>query len=465
MVKRVELAELSLPVFGLPTVQPEIPPETYQARLASALDKAQSAGFDALIVYGDREHSANIAYLTGYDPRFEEALLVCLPDKKPVLLVGNEGMGYAEILTIDLEIVLYQTFSLLGQPRGKSLMLADILKSAGIKKGQTPGIVGWKAFDERESANPQHTLEIPSFIVEVLTDITGDRQKLHNATNLFMHPTDGLRSVNDVDQLAYFEFAASHTSQALRNVLFGVKSGMIEFDAVRLMGLNGLPLACHLMLSSGDRASLGLPSPSLRKMVIGDKVTMAYGVWGALNARAGWLARDADDLPEDVRDYVDKLVVPYFHAVAEWYETVGIGVTGGDLYAVIHKHLGDPFFGIGLNPGHLIHLDEWVHSPIYEGSTMPLQSGMAIQVDVIPATHSPYHTTNIEDGIALADDALCAEFSLKYPGAWERIQHRRAYMEHTLGITLKPEVLPFSNIPAYLPPFWLSPHFAMRVVN
>jgi hypothetical protein len=36
-------------------------------------------------------------------------------------------------------------------------------------------------------------------------------------------------------------------------------------------------------------------------------------------------------------------------------------------------------------------------------------------------------------------------------------------MKDALGIRLKPEVLPFSNIPAYLPPFWLSPRRAMRV--
>jgi hypothetical protein len=30
-------------------------------------------------------------------------------------------------------------------------------------------------------------------------------------------------------------------------------------------------------------------------------------------------------------------------------------------------------------------------------------------------------------------------------------------MNDELGIRLKPEVLPFSNIPAYLPPFLLSP--------
>jgi hypothetical protein len=36
-------------------------------------------------------------------------------------------------------------------------------------------------------------------------------------------------------------------------------------------------------------------------------------------------------------------------------------------------------------------------------------------------------------------------------------------MQDILGIRLKPEVLPFSNIPAYLPPFWLSPRLALRV--
>ena len=29
-----------------------------------------------LVVYGDREHFANLAYLTGFDPRFEEAVLI-----------------------------------------------------------------------------------------------------------------------------------------------------------------------------------------------------------------------------------------------------------------------------------------------------------------------------------------------------------------------------------------------------
>lgn len=460
---RVELAGLNLPQFGLPSIQPAIPLATYQARINAALKGAVGAGYDALIVYGDREHFANIAYLTGYDPRFEETLLILSRGRKPTLLLGNEGMSYSAVSPLDLEHVLYQTFSLLGQPRGESPLLKDILVSAGLQRDQRLGIVGWKSFDARESPDPVHTLEIPAFIVEVLAEIAGDRVNLYNATDLFMNPADGFRALNDVDQLAYFEFAAAHSSQALRNLIFGLQPGMNEFEAVALMQLTGLPQSCHLMFSSGERTKLGLASPSLRRLQVGDPTFIAYGIWGALNARGGWLACDESDLPLGVRDYVDKLVAPYFLAIVDWYEAVGIGVTGGELYAIIQAYLGDPFFGIGLNPGHLIHLDEWLHSPIYAASEIPLRSGMAIQVDVIPATHSPYHTTNIEDGIALADEDLRKAFWQKYPAAWDRIQKRRNFMRNTLGIKLKPEVLPFSNIPAWLPPFWLSPQRAMRV--
>jgi hypothetical protein len=38
-------------------------------------------------------------------------------------------------------------------------------------------------------------------------------------------------------------------------------------------------------------------------------------------------------------------------------------------------------------------------------------------------------------------------------------------MKKELGIRLKPEILPFSNIPAYLPPFLLNPSMAMRVIH
>jgi hypothetical protein len=90
---------------------------------------------------------------------------------------------------------------------------------------------------------------------------------------------------------------------------------------------------------------------------------------------------------------------------------------------------------------------------------------MALQVDIIPATGTDYFTTNIEDGIALADADLRADFAASYPRAWSRIEARRTFMRESLGIDLHPDVLPFSNIPAYLPPFLLSPDRAMTVAS
>ena len=133
-------------------------------------------------------------------------------------------------------------------------------------------------------------------------------------------------------------------------------------------------------------------------------------------------------------------------------------MTGGEIDALVKRHLGDPFFGVFLNPGHLIHLDEWMNSPIYPGSSERLRSGQAIQVDIIPATNSPYFSINIEDGIALLDAAgRDANSRRTYPDAWKRIEARRAFMGDVLGIRLKPEVLPFSNLAAALPPFILAP--------
>jgi hypothetical protein len=217
------------------------------------------------------------------------------------------------------------------------------------------------------------------------------------------------------------------------------------------------------MLTAGDRARFGLLSPSDRPIEPGDPFTTAFGIWGALTCRAGFVVEDATDLPDAIGDYVDRLVGPYFAAIAEWYEAIHVGQTGGALQEIIDRHLGDPFFGIFLNPGHQIHLDEWVASPIWPGSPVELRSGMAFQVDVIPATGTAWFTTNIEDGIALADGSLRAELAARFPGAWARIEARRAFMADALGIELHPDVLPFSNIPAVLAPFVLRPDVALRV--
>src|SRR5215831_16236795 len=167
---RVELAEIALPEFGPPGVEPAIPAATYQARISAARQRASDDGYDVLMVYADREHFANLAYLTGFDPRFEEALLILKQDGVPTLLVGNEDMAYTAISPIEFKPILYQTFSLLSQPRSSSALLTTILRDAGIgsAKGKRIGIAGWKYFTPVETSIPDSWLEVPAYIVDTL---------------------------------------------------------------------------------------------------------------------------------------------------------------------------------------------------------------------------------------------------------------------------------------------------------
>jgi len=454
---RARLEKIDLPDFGMPEGRPDLPAALYPARVGRLQERAQARGYDRLVVYADREHSANLAYLTGFDPRFEEALLVLGPTDEPAILVGNECHGMAAVAPLPMRRHLFQDFSLPGQPRDRSRTLGEILADEGIEPGSRVGVIGWKPYASRTS------IDAPAYIVDALRRSTGPAGLVQNATDLLIDAADGLRVINEVEQLAVLEAAACQTSDGLRRLLFGLRPGMTEREAVRLLDWDGTPLSCHLMLSSGPRASLGLLSPGDRRIEHGDRFTVAFGIWGALNCRAGFVVEDASGLPEAIGDYVERLVGPYFEAVAEWYRALRVGQTGGVLHEIVARHLGDPFFGIFLNPGHQIGLDEWVNSPISAGSQIVLRSGMAFQVDIIPATGTDYFTTNIEDGVALADAPLREAFAAGYPDAWTRIQARRRFMAEALGVELHPDVLPFSNLPAYLPPFLLRPDRAMTL--
>ena len=456
---RARLAEIRLPEFGMPAERPEIPAGLYPRRLARLRERAEACRYDRLVVWADREHSANLAYLSGFDPRFEEALLVLGPAGEPAILVGNENLAMAAAAPLHMRTVTYQHFSLPGQPRDRTLPLGEILAAEGIGAGSRVGVIGWKTYPSREA------IDAPAYIVDELRRLTGPAGLVENATELLIDAADGLRVINEVEQLAAFEYAACQTSDGIRRMLGELRPGMTEAEAVRLLRWNGMPLSCHMMLTAGPRASFGLASPGDRSIERGDPFTVGFGVWGALNCRAGFVVESAAELPAAIGDYVERLVGPYFETIAEWYGALRVGQTGGTLYEIVRRHLGDPFFGVSLNPGHQIHLDEWVNSPIAPGSRIELRSGMALQVDVIPATGSEYFTTNIEDGLALADGSLREAFAAAYPAAWGRIQARRRFMNDSLGISLHPDVLPFSNLAAHLAPFLLRPDLAMTLAG
>jgi hypothetical protein len=451
------LASIGLPAFGPAGPRPEVPLPAYAARLHALRERAAARGYDLVVVYADREHSANMAFVTGFDPRFEEAVLLARVEgeDEPAILVGNECWVTAGAAPLPMRRHLYQDLSLQDQPRDRSRPLEAILADEGARTGARVGVAGWKPFADRSR------LEVPAYLADALRSAVGATGIVENANGIFVDPADGLRVINDADQLAVLEHASCRTSSGVLRLIHGLRPGLREDEAVALLGWDGTPLSCHVMLTAGDRARFGLLSPGERAMEVGDPFTTAFGIQGALTCRAGFLVADAGQLPAGVEDYVERLVAPYFGAVAEWYEALHVGQRASVLHDIIAGRLGDPFFGIFLNAGHQIHLDEWVASPVAAGSQVVLASGMAFQADIIPATGTPWFTSNMEDGLALADATLRAELADRYPAMWARVEARRAFMAESLGIRLHPDVLPFSNLAGYLPPYLLRPDLAM----
>jgi hypothetical protein len=442
------LATITIPDFGLPEAPPAIPAATYERRCREAY---ATAGRTWLAVYGDREHLANILFLTGIEPRFEEMLLLLGPDDRRVIVAGNECIDYAPLALLPgLEIVLAQSFGLMGQDRTVAPRLPVILSDIGLRPGDTVGLAGWK-YLEVEEWDGAPSFFAPAMVVDALALAVGGREGVDDATRVLMHPASGLRSVVDADQIAAYEWGGAHCSAMVWRILTGARPSDSELSAAGRMGYAGQPLACHVMMSGGDAgaAVVGLRSPSARRLAEGDGVTTAVGLWGGLSARAGVLAKhDAD---------FEALAAGYFAGLLAWYETADIGISGGEIFAATVEALARAGLRSALNPGHLTGHDEWTHTPIRPQSPETIDSGMPMQVDIIPVPMKTGRALNCEDGIVFADAALRADLAARHPAVAARIDARRAFIRDTLGIDLKPSVLPTSSIPLILPPCWLTP--------
>jgi hypothetical protein len=444
------LRDIALPDFGMPVAPPQIPPSTYEQRCRAAY---KAAGADWLVVYGDREHFANIMFLTGFDPRFEEALLLLGPGDRRYIVAGNECVEYARLALLPaVEIVLAQSFGLMGQDRSRAPSLEQVLRQAGMRAGDSMALAGWKYLEASEWSGALPTFFVPSFIVDVLRVIAADTQAVSDATRVLMHPTEGLRAIVDADQIALHEWAGARASAALWRILSGVKAGDTEYAAVSRMKYEGEPLNAHLMLASGDASApvMGLRSPTARVLRQGDGIVGAIGVWGGLSARGGLLSDNDDGFL--------KIASSYFEGLVAWYESADIGARGGDVFAAVTETLARGGLRSSLNPGHLTSYDEWLHSPIQAGFSGKIGSGMPFQVDIIPLPLRAGHALNCEDPVVFADQALRAEIAARHPAVAQRIAARSTFMREAIGIDLKETILPLSSTPLCLAPFWLRPN-------
>ncbi len=455
----IHLVEMEWPALGMPEERPVVSRTELEDRIEAIRAGMRSLGLSHLLVYGDREHSANLSYLSGFDPRFEEALLILGVEGMPRLLVGNEGLGYTGISPLALDVELFQPFSLIGQDRDRSRPLREILRDAGVVAGTVVGAVGWKYESRADGETDRAWIETPAYLIDA---VRGLGAAPVNAADLLMHPGRGRRARCSATEIMALEFAATRTSESVKRLLFQLQPGQREYEAARAFEADGLPLCCHPMVSAGEKARMGLASPSDRRIQRGEPITAAFGLWGSLTARAGMVAAGPDDISGDLRDFYPQFATSYYGAVVAWYEALAMGRPGGEVVAAVAAATPANLWSPALNPGHLIHMDEWLSTPFFAGSEIPLASGMALQMDIIPVSAGPFCIANAEDGVVLADEVLRAEIAARAPTVWQRIGARQRFMREALGIRLRPEVLPLGNTPGLFPPYFLQPRRICR---
>ena len=450
----VALTALDWPVYAAPDFVTGPTADELQGNLDRARHAMLARGLTHLLVYADREHFGNLHWLTGFDPRFEEALLIVHADAKiaPLLLVGNECESYLQISELHraggIRHERYQWFSLLDQPREASRDLHDIFMTEGIGGPSRVGCIGWKYYAD------QAVVDIPSYIYQALRQRTVF--DIVNATDLLMHADYGLRTVANAREIAFSEYTNHLASEGMKRLMRATKAGASEFDLLSQVPYNGLPQSCYWGLKTGPKR-ISLSSPRGLMVEAGYPISANIAYWSSNCCRAGWTVAKESELPERVNGYVREFAAPYFAASVGWLERLAVGASGAALHDFIAQRLPFEAFGVYLNAGHLIHNEEWLSSPIYAGSEIALHSGMLLQSDIIPGSKIYGSSMRMEDTFALADEALLNRLETLYPDCYRRCLARRGYLRDGLGIHLQPGVLPLSNLAGIVNPFWFDP--------
>ncbi|MDI3359965.1 M24 family metallopeptidase [Lelliottia sp. V89_10] len=437
---------------GIPSVT--LSDETLRERKAKVLSRMQQQGLDALVIYADKEHGGNFEYLTGFIPRFEEALLVLHSTGEAVLVLGNENLKLAAHARLENRVVHAPWFSLPNQPMDNQQSLPALLKSAGVTAGKTLGLAGWKLFTGK-SDDVNQMFDLPAFIVDAIRQAGEGTAHLSNATGIFIDPDGGARTTNNANEIAHYEYGANLASTAILTALNAIAPGKTEKEIASLLAAEGQPNNVVTIAATGDRFAFANLYPSDKAIQRGDKFSLTTSYKGGLSSRAAYVVADASELAPAVSDYLDVVAKPYFQAVVTWLEHLHIGMRGGEMYGLIEQVLPKAEYHWHLNPGHLVADEEWLCSPIGPKSDALLRSGMMLQIDIIPS-RAGYAGASIEDTVALADEPLRQALASEYPALWERVVARRAYIAKHIGIQLPDEVLPMSNTVGYLRPWLLD---------
>ena len=428
--------------------------ETIEERKQKILTRMHKLHLDKLVIYGDVEHGSNFEYLVGFFTRFEEALLIIDKTGEINIVLGNENLGKASKARVQITKTTHVSlFSLPNQPNRTDVTFKDLLISASLNKGQRIGLVGWKNFTSILEDN-KHIYDVPYYIVKNIIDIIGDEALLSNECSLFIGE-DGARCTNNPNEIAHYEYAAALASDCILDAMNSLNLGTNELELGDKLVRNGQHTSIVTIASSGPRFIKANMFPRDNKVKLGDPISLTVGYRGGSSSRCGLAVENETQLPEGQKDYLERVAIPYFNAYVAWLENIKCGLQGHEIFDLIENELPREKYGWSLCPGHLTAEEEWMSSPIYENSTEVLQSGMLLQIDIIPSVSS-YTGSSAESTILLANESLRNQIKKEYPDMYNRMIERRTYMINTLGINLSEDVMPMCSTVAYLRPFLLA---------
>lgn len=442
--------------------RPVLIDSTYEQRKEKILSLMQTYDFSSLIIYADKEHGSNFEYLTGFIPRFEEALQILNQDGSSYLILGNENANKAKYARIKSEGIKCPLFSLPNQPMGDFRPLEDYLAQVEIDHSRQIGLVDWKLLSPHFDDFPE-SFAMPAFIVDAIANKFG-AHRLKNATALFIHPELGARVTNNADEIAHYEFGASLASDAMLDALNALKIGVSEFEVGDALNRNGQYQSVVTIAAFGERFKNANLYPTENCLAAGDKVALTVAYKGGLSSRNGYAVETKQALDEGEHQYLEEVVYPYFAAYYWWLQNIEIGMDGGDFYEQFNRIYPQETFGWHLCPGHLVADEEWLASPFFEGSTAKVQSGNLFQVDFIPVQEG-HHGVSCESTVAIADERLRNEIQQNNPLLWQRITLRRTYLKEALNIDLPEHVLPLASTLAYYRPFLLNHDYALVITD
>ena len=452
--ERIELKRVPMP--ELEDAKPYIVSEEVMIkRKTNVLKKMSEQDLDVIVIYADMEHSYNFEYLCGFVPRFEEALLILHVSGDASLMLGNEVLSLAKHSRIPAKAIHIPCFSLPDQPDDEGYTLHEGFIEAGIQKGMRIGVVGWKGIKHYQS----QLLDLPHYIVEELKQF---HETIQNATAIFTSPSYGVRTINGVEEIRHYEYGQMLASNGILQALHHIREGVSEIEIAQWMESQGQPHNVVTICSSGKRFVHANIYPSIKKIVLGDRMSLTVGYKGGLVSRAAYAVYEASQLPKEKQGYEEQLAKPYFKALCAWLHEIHVGMSGHELYELVNEVLPKEIYHWKLNPGHLAGDEEWMSSIVYKNASDTLKSGMIFQIDIIPRIDG-YDGCCCENGIVLADKTLRKEIQNEQPEMWERMMKRRAYIQSVLKIELHEDVLPLSNTVAYYTPYLLNKEKAFTV--